>query len=114
MNKPVIKKWITALRSGDYAKKVGRLVYVEDNKQVGFCCLGVLCNVHAQEHPEFAAKELDPSMYDGHTHTLSFDLKRWAGLGGVNSSIIDDLIHMNDTFNNSFAEIADFLEKKIA
>lgn len=43
--KPEIKqKWIAALRSGEYEQGKAFLKY--DNK---FCCLGVLCDLHAKE-----------------------------------------------------------------
>ena len=41
------KKWVKALRSGDYKQGHGRL-RTDDT----FCCLGVACDLYAQEHPE--------------------------------------------------------------
>ena len=41
MNEPRVKKWIAALRSGDYPQTFKRL----RDKQ-GFCCLGVACDLN--------------------------------------------------------------------
>lgn len=46
MDKKVKKKWVKALRSGEYQQATRRL-YAEDrgDGQEGFCCLGVLCDL---------------------------------------------------------------------
>jgi len=41
MNKKWKKKWVKALRSGDYEQCTGKLHKAGD----GFCCLGVLCDI---------------------------------------------------------------------
>ena len=46
MKKNIAKKWIKALRSGDY--KQGRH-HLKDDKG-GYCCLGVLCEITKKEH----------------------------------------------------------------
>lgn len=43
MNKALKKKWLKALRSGDYEQTTGRL-----KDQAGHCCLGVLCSIMAK------------------------------------------------------------------
>lgn len=53
MRPKVKKEWIAALRSGDYRQGRGQL-RSEDNS---FCCLGVLCNLHAMHHRVGAAKQ---------------------------------------------------------
>lgn len=50
MKKEIAMRWIEALRSGKYMQGKGRLRSFYDE----FCCLGVLCNLHAIEHPEIA------------------------------------------------------------
>lgn len=51
MKKEVAEKWTEALRSGKYEQ--GRGALCQDKKSGGraFCCLGVLCDLYAQEHP---------------------------------------------------------------
>jgi len=47
--RPEIKAaWIAALRSGKYKKTVGDL-----RNPNGFCCLGVLCDLHAKANLGF-------------------------------------------------------------
>lgn len=50
--KPEVKEqWVTALRSGDFLQITGALKQLKainensDDKRVGYCCLGVLCEV---------------------------------------------------------------------
>ena len=38
------RKWVAALRSGEYVQDVGRL-----RTQNGFCCLGVACDLYAKK-----------------------------------------------------------------
>jgi hypothetical protein len=45
MNPEVKQKWIDALRSGEYEQGSEKLRSVS-----GYCCLGVLCDLYAQEH----------------------------------------------------------------
>jgi hypothetical protein len=44
MKKSVMKKWVKALRSGEYKQTKGDL---QDSK--GYCCLGVLCDIAQKE-----------------------------------------------------------------
>lgn len=47
MSKENIRKWVDALRSGEYKQTTGRL-----RGDVGFCCLGVACDLYGKEHGE--------------------------------------------------------------
>lgn len=47
MNPEVKKKWLEALRSGKYRQATEQL-----RKGDAYCCLGVLCDLYAKEHPE--------------------------------------------------------------
>lgn len=123
MKKRIKNKWIKALRSGDYKQTQGTL---RDN--VGFCCLGVLCNIHAQEHPEIAAKEKDIGYYLGQSGHLPKEVVDWAGLSkAVHGDNYDDgegtdinvtyrdkettLVVLNDTEKLSFKKIARVIER---
>lgn len=80
-----------------------------------FCCLGVLCNLHAQAHPEFAATQTDPKKYDGDCALAPYIVTEWSGLkheAGVYSNVIfaSSLSELNDT-GKTFAEITDIIEK---
>lgn len=45
MNQEIKQKWLDALRSGEYTQ--GKRMLRQDNN--AFCCLGVLCDLHAKE-----------------------------------------------------------------
>lgn len=115
MDKEIKAKWLTALRSGEY-KQTKRVL--NDGKE-GFCCLGVLCEVHRKETGEgsWVDDKSDDDLpclgYMGETMVLPLDIVSWAGLpedGGRNPPIgKDSLAELNDK-GMSFAEIADIIE----
>ena len=43
MNQQIKQLWVNALRSGEYKQATGRL-----RKNDGYCCLGVLCDLHSK------------------------------------------------------------------
>lgn len=134
MNPEVKKKWITALRSGEYkqTKHVLKCGIFEDyftemrpkaagsDKEMtinsfGFCCLGVLCDLHSKESNklwEETKLRFCEFEYDGATTTLPDSVKEWAGLethdGTINSN--KTLTSLND-LGISFSQIADEIEK---
>jgi hypothetical protein len=98
----LIKKWIEALRSGQYKQGNG-LLRSEENQ---FCCLGVLCDVYDPANwnqtkygPHYNFDGLLPgSIYlMGHLEKL------------VGSLLMMQLIKMNDN-GVTFNEIADKIE----
>lgn len=76
MNPEVKKLWVEALRSGKY--KQGHNQLRDDENQ--FCCLGVLCNLHAQAHPEIAARQKDPTAYLHEREFLPTQVMEWADM----------------------------------
>lgn len=96
MNKEIKEKWLEALRSGEY--KQGREHLRDESNQ--FCCLGVLCDI------------VDPK---GWTDAFSF-----RGSSGEPrtedceeleiTEFVTDLVNMNDADEESFAQIADWIE----
>lgn len=77
MNPKVKKAWLKALRSGEY--KQGRSALVD--KDNNFCCLGVLCNLHAEANPGMEGAYYDEDRFymdeAGHLPSAVAD---WAGL----------------------------------
>ena len=117
MRKAIAMKWVAALRSGDYKQTNSQL-----RNDKGFCCLGVLCNVHAQEHPKIAAKQTDPGMYLESAYTLPTEVMKWAGLSSYigekrdykQLAIGGDYYHHLAAANDSgisFKRIANWIEK---
>jgi hypothetical protein len=114
MKKEIADKWIAALESGDYAQCRGQLRKANKKSKYGFCCLGVLCNIHAQEHPEIAAWEPDPERYLEQTAELPYSVRHWSGISsseGYISSLATDLVELNDDHRKSFKQIAKIIKE---
>jgi hypothetical protein len=120
MNKRVKKQWLKALRSGEYKQTQGQLREDRGNS-AGFCCLGVLCNLHAKANPEIASHETDPEYYMGESGTPPDAVLKWAGLpfeteDDRNVSVTyrgkpRSLVGLNDSENLSFKQIANVIER---
>lgn len=115
--KPEIKaKWLAALKSGGYKQGHGQL-RTNDNK---FCCLGVLCDIHASETGE-PWIEAETAFYNwkycGEDLMLPKTVIEWAGLSGSNPVLGDaDCGAHNDgvmVCKKSFSEIARLIEEKL-
>lgn len=117
MRPSIKKKWVAALRSGDYKQGRDQL----RNEQNEFCCLGVLCNIHAQEHKRIAARQPNPLLYMGEREQLPLEVEKWAGLEGQFDGMMFDkvtqeffcLVELNDFDQLSFDEIADVIERSL-
>tara|TARA_R110000868_G_scaffold114821_1_gene307258 strand:+ start:15406 stop:15807 length:402 start_codon:yes stop_codon:yes gene_type:complete len=112
MNKEIKKQWIAALTSGKYKQGRGQL-RSENNK---FCCLGVLCNLHAQAYPKIAAMEKCSEEYMGEAGWLPDEVIEWAGLDSPNGvhtrgENVETLALDNDC-GYSFQKIAKIIEEK--
>lgn len=96
MKKHIMEKWVAALESNEY--KQAREQLRDGNK---FCCLGVLCNLHAQAHPKIAMKEIVPDFYLGESDCLPKEVMLWAGMDSHNGRLSeewdDSLADMNDS-----------------
>lgn len=85
MNTEIKQKWVDALRSGEYQQATGRLRNIH-----GFCCLGVLCDLYAQEpfnkgwmfrgEDEKYPLQEDYWVFDGESELLPSSVRQWAGL----------------------------------
>lgn len=108
MKKVIADKWVKALRSKQYKQGHGAL---RDGDQ--FCCLGVLCNLHAEAKPKFAVNETDPASYGGEEAFPPTIVQNWAGLKNECGEFQvgdDSLADLND-HGVTFQEIADIIEK---
>ena len=105
-------KWTAALRSGEFPQAKASLY---DGK--GFCCLGVACVVAGIAREDILEGTIPFAGRSGF-NKLPDELK-WdnADLGNVKAASINDTITklagMNDQFNKSFAEIADFIDENL-
>lgn len=129
MKQEIAMQWVEALESGEY--KQGKLQlrkYGGKDKPNKFCCLGVLCNLHALAHPEVAATQTKPYSYLGHDLGLPPAVVAWADMGsrgrGIDGGLgefhfdLDDapnansLADLNDQYGYSFQQIAEVIRQK--
>ena len=112
MNQDIKDKWINALRSGEYKQGTGAL----KNSNDAFCCLGVLCDLHAKETD---ARWVDVqegwlASYFGSDGELPDEVIEWAGLKLRDPVICDHFISTyNDKEGYSFDQLADLIEKHL-
>lgn len=101
MNEEIKTRWVSALQSGEYKQGTG-LLHRDDK----FCCLGVLCDLHAKE---------TGNLWEGSEHSSHYlyalvippgEVMEWAGL---ESDAANNLTQMNDT-GTSFEQIARVIE----
>ncbi len=106
VSKKIKKRWIKALRSGQYKKTTGYL-----RTGAGYCCLGVLCDLHSKETKTPWDGE---SMYMGKTGGLPIEVGTWLGLTPEETRSVCangvSLVGANDA-GKSFTEIASLIEE---
>lgn len=118
VNKEVIRKWVQALRSGEYKQGKDML----KGSDGCFCCLGVLCDLAVKEDV-IASRETDKDGYtffgrENEEYVLPSDVVDWVGLDSDNPDISDTngkrdaITFWNDTVGKSFIELADMIEKE--
>jgi len=112
MNPEIKAQWVAALRSGEYKQGRHRL---RDGDR--FCCLGVLCNLHAQAHPKIAATQNSKDVYLGADLVLPEAVVRWARLRDANPDIrmedvCSNLSEVNDE-GGRFKTIANLIEAQL-
>jgi len=100
MNKN-IKRWLKALRSGEYRQAKAELYNEETN---AFCCLGVAVNEYAREH-DLHFNDV-AFFYESH---LPIKVERWLG---IDTTLEDRVIDINDKQDYTFNQIADYIEQE--
>lgn len=101
MNKELLKRWVAALRGGEYKQGTEYLCqYDEDGNAFAFCCLGVLQNIEPRIGDDVGGDEL-----------LDEDsLKKFLGINEQDGFFQKTYAGWNDE-GMPFPEIADRLEK---
>ena len=103
------RKWVEALRSGEYRQTSGVL-----RDRDGFCCLGVLCDLSKTgEWVKDGGDWRYEGLHSSDVATLPKPVQQLVGLrtnfGRINGSQGHNLSEMND-IEYSFASIADVIE----
>lgn len=125
LNQEVKDLWIAALRSDDYKQAKGVLQGYTKGKELGHCCLGVLCDLAIKAGVAVYSDDMgygDPNDEDDFNDSvLPLVVRQWAGLHDA-----DPFIHgspdeygecqdrmassWNDKQKSSFEEIANMIE----
>lgn len=116
MNQEIKKKWVEALRSGQYVQGFGQLKVANQ-----FCCLGVLCDLHAKETGgEWDGLIQNPvhGIYYGQVAWAPKIVTDWAGLDTPKGDIGHNgerktFPELNDHLLLSFEQIADIIEAQL-
>lgn len=116
MKRSIARKWAKALESGEYKQGQGQL-----RKGDSFCCLAVLCNLHAEAHPEIAAQQKIKKKYLGETAFLPDEVMAWSDINSSDGTLPTDIIvrgiphgeltSLNDSAKLTFPEIAKVIRK---
>lgn len=124
MNAEIQARWAAALRSGEYTQGQRGLRVGDEH-----CCLGVLCDLYAKDHPgaewkrEYGFDGKDYFSAPGNWGSTTYPpipVLRWAGLPEMEWAVFvpdprtpgkrANLANLNDE-GVTFAEIADIVEK---
>ena len=99
MNKSIKKKWVAALRSGEYQQGQGLMCH-----EGKYCCLGVLCDIL----PKPAKKGVSYLEQPWHNMPKPSVLESI----GISSGSADELVRMNDG-GNSFKIISRYIGRHL-
>jgi hypothetical protein len=116
MNPEVKRKWIEALKSGEYEQGHHSLKTKEGDR-VTYCCLGVLCDLYGKEHGNRWGKRRNQyPTFMKEMSALPKKVMEWAGIDTSTGEIRykngnrTALIRLNDN-GKSFKQIAKVIEK---
>lgn len=119
MNREAVEAWVAALRSGDYEQARGALCALDSDSGavVGYCCLGVACEVYAKTHDDLSIDDDYEAGYRGYdvcTGYLPAKVRSWlTGSTDDDRKLLDQnmLAEMNDKPTSTFDIIANVIEK---
>lgn len=129
MDQDIKKRWVDALRSGDYSQTKNLLADSD-----GYCCLGVLCEIAVQDGVVYRSDGTYFSTEDSHDYSseeLPRAVQEWAGLDRMKfpENPLTDVKHihphrpsdretahfseLNDDMGYDFAKIADVIDRAL-
>jgi len=112
MKKSVMKKWVAALRSGEYKQGFEGL-----SNNGKYCCLGVLCEVlGARKRIGYFGHVVYGSGYETNPVVLPRSIRRISGVKNETGKIVFgerhlSLVDLNDVHKRSFKYIATYIER---
>lgn len=121
MKREIARRWAEALTSGKYEQTKGKLQRIEPSEKgepVGFCCLGVLCELAVADEvipPAVHSSLLGTAGYgaSGTDGVLPDEVQEWAGVEVNDPSLEPDhapASHLNDTVGKTFEELAEAIK----
>lgn len=120
MNEVNARKWIAALRSGEYTQTDKVLEFTDEDGTTSQCCLGVACRVAQQHGIELRTGasryevDKDPAgrvtSFDGFDTELPHEVAEWLY---ISDTLMRQCMGWNDTDGLTFNEIADRLEARL-
>ncbi len=111
------QKWVAALRSGEHEQTTGFLCRINTiDGAIGFCCLGVACELYQKEGGKFDFVEEKGGIrsYEDCPSVLPNKVLEWLGLlspRGTYGLGLKCLSELNDSGRN-FLHIADIIESE--
>ena len=126
MKRKIAKKWVEALRSGQYVQGKESLCQQDGASKETFCCLGVLCDLYAREVNDGSGFLDDVAPASGNylfrigmtgsvdETILPNEVMSWSGMQSDNgeSGEGDCLAQRNDK-GQTFEEIANKIENSV-
>lgn len=116
MNPEIKEKWLTALRSGDYAQGKGFLCKVEEDGSKAYCCLGVLTDLYIQEMGFEWERGVSYLHFDEEIVMLPLSVRNWSSVSNTGlfyneEGEMGELTDVNDTSDN-FDKVIQIIEEK--
>lgn len=127
MKESVRLRWEEALRSGNYNQTQETLGQVDpETKAESFCCLGVLCEIAAQDGVVDKSVDEEGKIYylppdnseNPEYSVLPGVVAEWAGVWNSNPDVVVEgdeisLAHVNDKLEYNFDQIADLIAEQL-
>lgn len=116
MNKEAVQAWVEALRSGDYKQARSGLCSLDaQNEVVGYCCLGVACEIYAKTHNDLLITNggmMSRSRnYDKASGYLPEKVYNWLTDDNKEHSINQVALAARNDAGRPFLELADLIEE---
>ena len=107
MNPEIKKRWIEALRSGDYKQGRGQLKDSKDR----FCVLGVLCDLHSKD----VRIQWYRNTFEGRKLNIPRVTRQWAGIKSLYVDIKGVKVHLTELNDGGmdFKMLANLIESNL-